>query len=130
MHGKTHKRTPTTSSPGGAASATAPAGTSQAITWIDRTVALVARTSPDATVDVEEFRLPADDAGRMHALADIAHAIGERDRVVLMGDEELRTLLEREYVAIFRRPDRLVDVTSESTTTRPDVGALLRDLTT
>jgi hypothetical protein len=43
-------------------------------------------------------------------LAIVVHAIGDRERVLIMGPSSTRLALEREYVAIYRRPDRLVDV--------------------
>jgi hypothetical protein len=43
-------------------------------------------------------------------LALVVRAIGDRERVVILGPGSARLALEREYVAIFRRPDRLVDV--------------------
>jgi hypothetical protein len=43
-------------------------------------------------------------------LAQLVHVIGDRQRVVILGPSSVRLALEREYVAMFRRPDRLVDV--------------------
>jgi hypothetical protein len=43
-------------------------------------------------------------------LALVVGAIGDRERVVILGPSSVRLALEREYVAIFHRPDRLVDV--------------------
>jgi hypothetical protein len=43
-------------------------------------------------------------------LAQVIRVIGDRQRVVILGPSSIRLALEREYVAIFRRPDRLVDV--------------------
>jgi hypothetical protein len=43
-------------------------------------------------------------------LAEIVRAIGDRERVMILGPGRARLELEREYVAIHQRPDRLVDV--------------------
>lgn len=40
----------------------------------------------------------------------VINAIGDRDRVVILGPGTIRLALERAYTAIFHRPDRLVDV--------------------
>jgi hypothetical protein len=98
-----------------------------AITWIDRRHAIVALTTPRGAIDVQEFVLPDDEPGRLVELAAIVHAIGDRDRIVVMGPEPSRTSLEREYVSIVRRPDRLVDVEAEGPVSRADVVALLRE---
>ncbi|HEU0237635.1 MAG TPA: hypothetical protein VFR14_14455 [Candidatus Limnocylindrales bacterium] len=98
-----------------------------AITWIDPHRAIVARTNPRGTIDVEEFRFPDDEPGRMVGLAAVARAIGDRERILVLGPEPARTSLEREYVSIFRRPDRLVDVEPEGPVSRADLIALLRE---
>lgn len=43
-------------------------------------------------------------------LAEVVRAIGDRQRVVILGPSSVRLALEREYVSIFQRPERLVDV--------------------
>ena len=43
------------------------------------------------------------------ALAEVAHAIGDVDRVLVLGLDELRTALEREIVAIGHRPETIRD---------------------
>jgi hypothetical protein len=43
-------------------------------------------------------------------LARVADVIDDADRVVILGPCDMRTRLEREYVTIWHRPDRLVDV--------------------
>jgi hypothetical protein len=43
-------------------------------------------------------------------LAMVVRAIGDREVVVILGPSSLRLALEREYVAIYHRPERLVDV--------------------
>jgi hypothetical protein len=47
---------------------------------------------------------------RSSYLAHVVRVIGDRQRVVMLGPGSDGLALEREYVAMFRRPDRLVDV--------------------
>ncbi|HLO36825.1 MAG TPA: hypothetical protein VK194_12110, partial [Candidatus Deferrimicrobium sp.] len=56
-------------------------------------------------------------------LADVVREIGDRERVMILGPNEVRLDLEREYVAIYRRPERLVDVEPAG---RLDAEALVR----
>lgn len=105
----------------------APSRRPDAITWVDRRRAIVARRMPGGAVDVEEFTFPQDETGRQLAFAAVAHAIGESDRVVVMGPESARTRLEREYVAISHRPDRLVEIEREGPVSRDDLVGLLRE---
>ncbi len=89
----------------------APCPRTGAVTWIDAKRALVARSSADGTTVVNEVRRSArrrDPLGPF--LARVVDEIGDRDRVVILGPDAMRVELEREYVAINRRPDRLVDV--------------------
>ncbi len=86
-----------------------------AVAWIDRDRAVVARSATTGKPVVHElFRVPPRQA-KVGAevgpyLARVVDEIGDRDRVVIMGPDSMRIELEREYVAINRHPDRLVDV--------------------
>jgi hypothetical protein len=79
-----------------------------AVVWIDAQRARVARMRPDGEVSTCEI-----DRGSLAEPAYLGHvvrAIGDRERVLIFGPNAVRLALEREYVSIFRRPDRLVDV--------------------
>ena len=79
-----------------------------AVVWIDARQAVVVSMSADAriaTYEISRGSLP-----EPSYLARVVQAIGDRQRVVILGPSTVRLALEREYVAIFRRPDRLVDV--------------------
>lgn len=80
-----------------------------AITWVDRRRAIVVKTAPDGAVEVDRIERDAPGDGRTY-LARIAHALGDEDRVVVVGPWLERTELEREYVAVWGHPERLVDV--------------------
>lgn len=82
--------------------------TPSAVVWIDGRQAIVATMSADGHVSTY-------DVNRGHEpepvyLTLVVRAIGDCKRVVILGPSTARLALEREYVAIFRRPDRLLDV--------------------
>ncbi len=91
-----------------------PRGPSGAVAWIDTNRALIARTSSAGGIDIREVR-PADRRGELGPyLARVVDEIGDRDRIVILGPDAMRVELEREYVTINRRPDRLLDVENAS----------------
>src|SRR5947207_12400525 len=79
-----------------------------AVVWIDERQASVAMMSPDGRISACEISRGWLPEGAY--LAQVVQVIGDRQRVVILGPSSDRLALEREYVAIFRRPDRLVDV--------------------
>lgn len=102
---------------------------SGAVAWVDHLTALVAHRQADGTAVVTEL-------GRATSVADddptflarIADVIDDADRVVILGPGDMRTRLEREYVTIWHRPDRLVDVEPSGPVGRDDLLARLRAL--
>lgn len=97
MHGTTRTR-PTTQ----------PVGVGvNAVVWIERGRALVARGGVDGEPEVLDLPVPTLPAATPSALADIAHRIGDVDRVIVLGADDLRTALEREIVAIGHRPESI-----------------------
>lgn len=79
-----------------------------AVVWINGRQALVATMSRNrrvSTCEISRGSLPA-----TAYLAQVVRVIGDRERVVILGPSSVRLALEREYVAEFYRPDRLVDV--------------------
>jgi hypothetical protein len=89
---------------GGASVATAPS----AVVWINGRQAIVATMSHDGQVATCEISRGWLSASSYRGL--VVRMIGDRQRVVILGPSSVRLALEREYVAMFRRPDRLVDV--------------------
>ena len=97
------------------------------LAWVGDRVSLVARRTASGWVDV--VRVARDDLPDEPAyLARIAHEIGDAARVLIMGPDGLRTQLERESVAIYHHPDRLVDVEPAGEATPEALAARLRDL--
>jgi hypothetical protein len=79
-----------------------------AVVWINGRQAMVATMSHDGRTSTSWIRrgwLP-----KRRYLTAVVRLIGDRQRVVILGPSSIRLALEREYVAIFRRPDRLVEV--------------------
>jgi hypothetical protein len=77
------------------------------VVWINAHRALVARAGEDGTsmVEIDRGRDP-----ELQYLAHIVHEIGNGERVTIVGSEPMRLALEREYVSISHRPDRLISV--------------------
>jgi len=78
-----------------------------AIVWLDRRHALIARAHGGHSV-VTEVERDADPEGQY--LLRIAREAADCDRVVISGPDATRIDFEREYVALYRRPDRLIDL--------------------
>lgn len=84
-----------------------PAQHAAAIVWLDRHHALVARAREGRSVVTEVER---DADPEVQYLLRVVHEAADCDRVVIMGPDAARIDFEREYVALYRRPDRLIDV--------------------
>ena len=85
-----------------------PTVTPSAVVWINRRRAMVATMSRDGrvtTCEISRGWLP----DRAY-VAQVVRVIGDRQRVVILGPSSVRLALEREYVSMYQRPDRLVDV--------------------
>lgn len=100
-------------------------GRKAAVVWLDRSHALVARALKGhaAVTEVDrEF-----DPEPSYLLRIIHEAVG-CDRLVVMGTDAARVAFEREYVAIYRRPDRLIDLGLVDTPRQADLVDALRML--
>ncbi len=81
-----------------------------ALVWLDRSHALVAQAIPTGALVTEVDR----ELDPEHSyLLRIAREVADCDRLVVMGPEAARIAFEREFVALCRRPDRLVDAGME-----------------
>ena len=80
-----------------------------AVVWVDERHAIVARTD-DGGIATTEIRRVGQAETRY--LARVVHEIGDREHVMIVGPYPIRLALEREYVAISHRPDRLIPVPS------------------
>jgi hypothetical protein len=76
--------------------------TPSAVVWINGRHAFVALMSDDGRISTCEIT-----RGwftETAYLAQVVHVIGDRQRVVILGPSSARLALEREYVAVFKRP--------------------------
>jgi hypothetical protein len=97
-----------------------------AVVWINGQEAIVATMAYEGRITTcEVFRGTSPELGY---LAQVVRVIGDRERVVILGPSSARLALEREYVAIYKRPDRLVDVEPSDRVTTDDLVARLRTL--
>lgn len=81
---------------------------SSAAVWVNGRSALIALMERDGHLSTCEIDRGIEPEASYLAL--VVRAIGDRERVLILGPSTTRLALEREYVAIYRRPDRLVDV--------------------
>lgn len=91
--------------------------TPAAAVWLDANHATVARRDVDgrvSTVEVERGAL-----AEAAYLGHVVSVIGDRKRILILGPSSPRLALEREYVAVFKRPDRLVDTEDAGPTDAP-----------
>lgn len=78
-----------------------------AVIWVDGWHAIVARSEHGKRVITEVDR---DADPEALYLLRVARQADDCDRVMILGPDATRLAFEREYVALYRRPDRLVDI--------------------
>lgn len=78
-----------------------------AVVWIEPGRAIIVRGSGAGEPVSFELPVPEAFAATPPALAEVAHRIGDVDRVLVLGVEDLRTALEREIVAIGHHPETI-----------------------
>jgi len=78
-----------------------------AVVWVDERHAIVTRSEAGgiATTEIRRVSQP-----ETRYLARVVHELGDREHVMVVGPQPIRLALEREYVAINHRPDRLIAV--------------------
>ena len=97
-----------------------------AVVWIDDRRAVVAAMAPEGNISTCEVdRGP---LAELEYLAQVVRVIDDRERVVILGPGPARLALEREYVAVYRRPDRLVDVEPAGELDRDELLVRMRTL--
>lgn len=78
-----------------------------AVIWVDGWHAIVARNDHGRRVITEVDREA--DPEPLYLLR-VARQADDCNRVMILGPDRTRLAFEREYVALYRRPDRLLDV--------------------
>jgi hypothetical protein len=96
-----------------------------AVVWVDGWHALVAR-SDEGHQTLTEVDREADP--ELEYLLRIARATHDCERLMILGPDPARLAFEREYVALYQRPDRLIDMEAASPTTTRDLLGRLRFL--
>lgn len=99
-----------------------------AVVWIEPGRALLVRGSGGGEHTTLELPVPYAPAVTPPALAEIAHQIGNVDRVLVLGNDELRIALEREIVAIGHRPETIREAVIEGPVDEAVLLARLRRL--
>jgi len=100
-----------------------------ALVWIDRRRAIVTQRTLAGDLDMQEFPIHPDTEGRQPAsLGAVVHAVRDCTRLTVLGTDEMRTLLERQYVAMVKAPDRIVDGDDAGPLSRSDLADRFRGL--
>ena len=99
-----------------------------AAVYIEPGRALVVRDLASGGIDTLEVGIPSQPAAVPPALAAVAHHVGQADRVLVMGQDDLRTALEREIVAIGHRPEAIREAVTEGPVDREVLLGKLRRL--
>jgi hypothetical protein len=97
-----------------------------AVAWIDERRAFVAemdRAGQMTTCSIERGGVSV-----LRYLALVVDAIGDQERILILGPGDVRLELEREYVAMYHLPDRLIDVESAGPIGAMDLARRLREL--
>lgn len=102
---------------------------SAAVTWIGPKRALVVRKGATGVSISEVWRTRTGETETAPYLARIVDEIGDRDRVEILGPDSTRLELEREYVRIYGRPDRILDVADPGPTNEAELIRRLEELT-
>jgi len=97
-----------------------------AVVWINGRQAIVATMGGDRQVFTCEINRGLSPEPAYLAL--VVRAVGDRQRVVILGPSSARLALEREYVSIYHRPDRIVDVEPAGALNTEDLVERLRAL--
>ena len=97
-----------------------------AIVWIDGRHAIVASTASDGGIATE--CVDRGTASETEYLAHIVHEIGDRPTVSIVGPSSVRLALEREFVAINHRPERLVGIPLAARNTEAQILTRMRRL--
>ena len=77
-----------------------------AVVWLDEVHAILALRDEAGAISTAEFRRSQQPEPRY--LAQIVHQLGGSEHVLILGPEDARVALERRFVAVTHRPERLM----------------------
>ena len=97
-----------------------------AVAWICDEWASLAQMSWDGVISTTAIHRGAETEAAYLEL--ISRVVGGAQRVVVLGPSSMRLALERAYVALYRWPDRLIDVEHADVVSEEELIARLRTL--
>jgi len=97
-----------------------------AVVWVDEDHAIVAGTTADGAIATEQVERGT--ASEVEYLAHVVHEIGDRPTVSIVGPSSIRLALEREFVAINHRPERLVGIPTSTRVAEAEILERMRRL--
>ena len=77
-----------------------------AVVWIDDRRAILAQRDQAGGISTIEIRRLQQTEGRF--LGQVVHALGAHEHVMVVGPQPIKLALERRFVAVGHRPDRLM----------------------
>ena len=77
-----------------------------AVVWIDEQHAIVAQLDPAGEISTVEVRRAQQVEARY--VGRVVHELGAHEHIMVLGPEPIRLALERRFVAVGHRPDRLM----------------------
>jgi hypothetical protein len=77
-----------------------------AVVWVDERHAIVAQRDPAGGISTVEIRRALQNEQRY--LGNVIHELGDHEHVMVVGPQPIRLALERRFVAVGHRPDRLI----------------------
>ncbi len=104
----------------------APEQRPDAVVWIDEGHAIVARLEAEGRISSVEIRRQQQPETRY--LGRIVHEIGDHEHVLLVGPQPIRLALERRYVGLSHRPERLIAPPRASRAEGPEIVDRLHSL--
>jgi hypothetical protein len=81
-----------------------------AVVWINARLAVVAVAHDDGERTICTQKVDRHIETETEFVGRVVAAVGDTERVMVVGPNHARLALERAYVAIYQRPDRIIDV--------------------
>jgi hypothetical protein len=97
-----------------------------AVVWVDEDHAIVASAQPEGGIATEQ--IDRGTTSETEYLAHVVHEIGNTPTVSIVGPSSIRLALEREFVAISHRPERLVGIPTSTRVAEMEVLERMRRL--
>jgi hypothetical protein len=99
-----------------------------AVVWVNSREATVVQITGDGRMST--FEISRGWLRKTPFLVQIVRAIGDQKRLLILGPGSIRLALEREYVSMFPRPERLVEVKASGPVDAPQLADRIRTFAT